>query len=240
MNAPRKVPAFRIEVGDPDKAIWHPIEFAHTEAQRDGKLARRQKEFGDERARAVPNGATSDRKLFLELVDVAALNLVRNLVDFVKSEKLDAKFSEIYGVNLETIPSADEMLVQFGKLLDGELPPGFPVAPAALERCPGEADPSTSPAIVPAAGGGAQLVNVRATDAIVGVTPLPFGVGDVLEDVHTLAQIRVTKIHEADNSGRGFDWENLDPDATEKTGTCPINAIGNFAPVKKPKKKSHS
>lgn len=68
-------------------------------------------------------------------------------------------------------------------------------------------------------------------DALVGVTPLPFGVGAVLEDIHTHGRVRVTKIHDADQSGRGFDWENLDTTSAEKTGTCPINAIGNFVAV---------
>lgn len=239
MNAPRKVPAFRIEVGDAEKAIWHPIEFAHTETQRDNKLERRKKEFGDESARAVPNGATSDRKLFLELVDVSALNLVRNLIDFVKANELADKFAEMYGVNLDQIPSADEMLAQFGKLLDGELPPGFPPAAASPELAPGEAAAPVVESVVPAAGG-AQLVKVAPVDALVGVTPLPFGAGAVLEDMHTKAHIRVTKVHEADGSGRAFDWENLDAESKDKTGTCPINGIGNFVVVEDAPKKKRS
>lgn len=239
MNAPSKIPAYRIEVKDAKKQVWWPIEFAYTETQRDAKLERRLKEYGEELARAVDNGSTADRKLFIEFVDVAALNLLRNLQDFVKSEKLAEKFSEVYGVDLAKIPTPDEMLTHFGRMLDGELPPGFPEpvvadAPASTAALVGE----PAPAIVATADGGAQLVKV---DALAGVTPLPFEEGDVIQDVHTKAHIRVTKIHAADGSGRGFDWENLDPDSPDKIGTCPINAIGNFEPLPdKPKKKKSS
>ncbi len=77
-----------------------------------------------------------------------------------------------------------------------------------------------------------------AVDAIVGSTPLPFGVGDTLRDVHTGVAVRVTAINGAYKSGKpraGFAWENLStqPGDKDHTGFCPLESVGCFEKVAK-------
>lgn len=227
-SALSKIPAFRIEVHDPEKALWWPIEFAHTEAQADKRLARRIKEFGRGNARLVPNGANCDRKVFLELVDLATISLSRNLIDLVNSEKLAEKFSKLYGITLSEIPTADEMRETFAKLLDGELPPDFPVA-IDLSNIPRLYPEPTEPFVfVPAD----NFTSLKPEPVAVEI---PFVEGDNIEDIHTGWHLRVTKVYGVDGTGRAFDWENLAEDAKEKTGTINLNAVENFIAVKEPK-----
>jgi len=73
-----------------------------------------------------------------------------------------------------------------------------------------------------------------AIDALAGESPVfPFGVGDTVSNEHTPDLIRVTAVGpdctlNRSAAANGFDWEAIAPDAKEKTGHCPLNAVGNF------------
>lgn len=65
-------------------------------------------------------------------------------------------------------------------------------------------------------------------DAIAGESPeFPFGVGDTVRDIHTGALVEVTAVG-LDAALRGFDWKHTDATAKEQSGSCPLNAVGNF------------
>lgn len=74
-------------------------------------------------------------------------------------------------------------------------------------------------------------------DAIVGETPLPFGVGDLLRDIHTGVAVRVTELNPKSKMGNrrpGFAWENLTtkPGDKDHTGWVPLASVGCFVQIK--------
>lgn len=74
-------------------------------------------------------------------------------------------------------------------------------------------------------------------DALTGETPLPFGVGDWLRDVHTGVAVRVTELNPKSKMGNrrpGFAWENLStqPGERDHTGWCPLISVGCFVKIK--------
>jgi len=66
-------------------------------------------------------------------------------------------------------------------------------------------------------------------ETVTGATPLPFGVGDFVRDVHTGVKVRVTAINP---DGRaGFSWEKTTPRVegdADHTGFCPLASVGAF------------
>lgn len=77
-------------------------------------------------------------------------------------------------------------------------------------------------------------LNVRSLENI--VTPAPetplskLAPGMSVRDINTDTVLRVTYVYPA-GSALAFDWMNDDPAATQKTGTCPIEAIEYFDPI---------
>jgi hypothetical protein len=80
-----------------------------------------------------------------------------------------------------------------------------------------------------------------AVDALAGETPLPFGVGDWMRDIHTGVAIKVTELNPKHTHGPargevrpGFAWENLStqPGDKDHTGFCPLGSIGCFVKIK--------
>lgn len=228
---PKKVPPYRIEVRTAENpAAWWIIEFAHTPEQREAMLKRRQLEYGKDNAREANNGCLTDGELLLRYVASHVVAPLVSAVEFIAAEKLAKKFHEDKAVDITTLTAPEEIATSMALLLTGELPPGFPPPPPPVSVPAAAAAAMVTP---PAPGDKAAMV-----DATAGVTPLPFDVGAVLEDLHTKAKIRVTLIHLADGTGRAFDWENLDLKSKDKTGTCPINSVGCFAIVSAHAKKS--
>ncbi len=89
---------------------------------------------------------------------------------------------------------------------------------------------SAKPYVAAAAKGAkdAAAVAQSAIDAAAIVQPqFPFAVGAVLANDHSPDLIRVTAIG-TDSQKGGFDWVHTDPAAKEQSGSCAINAIGNF------------
>ncbi len=73
---------------------------------------------------------------------------------------------------------------------------------------------------------------VRASDpldAITGETPLPYGVGATLRDVHTGTTIEVTEVFRS-NRRFAFAWKTADG----STGKCPIASLGCFELISTP------
>ncbi len=78
-------------------------------------------------------------------------------------------------------------------------------------------------------------------DALAGESPLPFGVGDWMRDIHTGVAIKVTELNPKHTWGPakgevrpGFAWENLStkPGDKDHTGFCPLASIGCFLKIK--------
>lgn len=71
-------------------------------------------------------------------------------------------------------------------------------------------------------------------DALAGETPLPFGAGDFMRDVHTGVMVRVIAINPAHprtgNPRAGFSWENMTnkPGDPDHTGFCPLGSVGCY------------
>lgn len=74
-------------------------------------------------------------------------------------------------------------------------------------------------------------------DALAGLTPLPFNVGDWMRDIHTGVAVRVTELNPKSKMGNpraGFAWENLStkPGDKDHTGWCPLASVGCFVKIK--------
>lgn len=230
---PKKIAPFRIEVREPaNLAAWWIIEFAHTDAQRDAMVGRRAAEYGKEHVRSVPNGSLLDPEILLGYIGDVVLLPLTGVCEFIVANKLVDQLEADKAITIAALKSPTEVLADVQAIIAGELPRGYP--PHVPVSVPSAAAAEMTGAVPDAAA-------TRANDAPAIMVPLPFALGAILDDVYVEGrQVQVTYIHNEDGTGRAFDWQNMDAEDPEKTGTCPLASVECFkvavADTDKPKR----